>query len=383
MYFHLVWIKEKSWNKFDLDLLLQWSDGASVKGFLTNRWVVILSLTEFKEDPLKFWNIIVNLNYNWSNIQLTIKWEDLSESALFLVSLWLNLVSINFVDNPIPEEQIKDIINTAVSKIKEESKKLKEQAKIEEEKEKKKYEESWIKDWLNIINTNIDRIEQVLKAGDWILSWLEVRKLEDYRNEMKKIRLWTNFNKMVAVIMDAHVLLEETEKQIFAANEQNKFLINKNSVVTNIDVLQEYFNYSIASEKAKLQSSWLNLSTDEMIASTLWESSIFLNLLKRDLFHSFENYSFSEFFDIIVNLVEFIILLIIITISLSRLISSLIWMGDFSLYLLPAMWRLWLLVYLLNNMGLKWTFTRIIWFAVLVFIYRKWLVLLLHTFALW
>ena len=380
MYFHLIWIKEKNWNKFDLDLLLQWWDENFIRGFLANRWVVIVSLIEFKEDPLKFWNIIVNLTYNWSDIQLTLKWGDLSESALFIVSLWLNPVSINFVNNPIPEEQVKDIIKTALSKVKEEDKKIKEQAEIEEQKEKKKYEESWIKDWLKIINANIDRIEQMVKAGKWVISWIKIKKLEDYGNEMKKIRLWTNFNKMAALVIDAQVLLEEAEKQIFAANEQNKFLINENSVVTNIDVLQEYLDYSMVSEKTKLQSAWL--STNEMVVSTLWKNSIFLNLLKRDILHSFENSSFGEFFDIIVDLVEFIILLIIITISLSWLIGSLLWIGNFSLYLLPAMWRLWLLVYLFDNLNLKWTIVRIVWFVVLVLIYRKWLVLLLNTFAL-
>lgn len=380
MYFHLIWIKEKNWNKFDLDLLLQWWDENFIRGFLSNRWVVIVSLSEFKEDPLKFWNIIVNINYSWSNIQLTIKWEDLSESTLFVISLWLNPVSINYSDNPIPEEQVKDIINTALSKVKEEDKKAKEQAKMEELKEKKKYEESWIEDWLKIINSNIDRIEQVVKAGQWVLSWIEIKKLEDYWNEMKKIRLWTNFNKMAALVSDAHVLLEEAEKQIFDANEQNKFLINENSIVTNIDVLKEYYNYSMISEKAKLQTAWMN--TNEMIANTLWENSIFLNLLKRDILHSFENSSFGEFVDIIVDLLEFIILLIIITISLSWLIGSLIWVGNYSLYLLPAMWRLWLLIYLFDNIELKWAITRIVWFVVLVLVYRKWLVLLLNTFAL-
>jgi hypothetical protein len=60
---------------------------------------------------------------------------------------------------------------------------------------------------------------------------------------------------MAALVSDAHVLLEGAEKQIFDANEQNKFLINENSIVTNIDVLKEYYNYSMISEKAKLQTA--------------------------------------------------------------------------------------------------------------------------------
>ena len=380
MYFHLIWIKEKNWDKFDLNFLLQWWDEDFIRKFLASRWVVIVSLTEYKEDPLSFWNIIVNLNYNWSNIQLITQWEDLSESTLFIVSMWLIPWTINFVDKPIPEDQVKDIINTALSKAKEEDKKVKEQAEIEELKEKKKYEEAWIKEWLKIINSNIDRIEQVIKAGQWVLWWGEIKKLEEYLNEMKKIRLWTNFNKMAALVLDAHSLLINAENQVIEANSENKFLIDKNSIVTNIDVLKDYFDFSRISEKSVLQPAWLK--TSEMLTNAMWKNSILLSLLRRDIIHTFEDSSFWELFDIVINLIEYIIVLAIITISLSWLVGPLFWFDSFSLYLLPAMWRLWLLIYLLNNVELKWTVSRVVWFVVLILIYRKWLVLLLNTFAL-
>ena len=359
---------------------MQWWDEDFIRKFLANRWVVIVSLTEYKEDPLSFWNIIVNLNYNWSNIQLITQWEDLSESTLFIVSMWLIPWTINFVDKPIPEDQVKDIINTAISKVKEEDKKIKEQAEIEELKEKKKYEEAWIKEWLKIINSNIDRIEQVIKAGQWVLWWGEIKKLEEYCNEMKKIRLWTNFNKMAALVLDAHSLLINAENQVIEANSENKFLIDKNSIVTNIDVLKEYFDFSRISEKSVLQPAWLK--TSEMLTNAMWKNSILLSLLRRDIIHTFENSSFWELFDIVINLIEYVILLAIITITLSWLVGPLFWFDGFSLYLLPAMWRLWLLIYLLNNVELKWTISKIVWFVVLILIYRKWLVLLLNTFAL-
>ena len=364
-----------------MDLLIKWWDEDFIRSFLANRWVVIVSINEFKEDnPESFWNIVILLEYNWAEVQMLMQWEDLSASMSFIVTLWLRPLSMNFIDNPISEEQVKTMLDSTVLAAEEEDKKIKQQEEFEELKEKKKYEESWIKDWLKIINLNIDRIEQVLKAGKWVLSSNEIKELENYLSEMKKIRLWTNFNKMTALVLDSHVLLERAEKQIFDANEENKFLIDENSCVTNIDVLREYSNSSRTSEKATLQPAWLSVS--ESITNVIWTKSVFLKLLNRDIAHSFDGYSFDEFFDIVVNLLEFIVLLVIIVISMSWVIGSLLWFNNFSLYLLTAMWWLWLLIYLLNNIELKGVMPKILWFLALALVYWRGLKLLLNTFAL-
>jgi hypothetical protein len=80
--------------------------------------------------------------------------------------------------------------------------------------------------------------------------------------------------------------------------------------------------------------------------------------------------------------VEYTVLLLLMVVTIVWMFGSIFWIGNFSLYLLPALWWLWLLIYLFNGLWLKWVFSRIIWFAALVLIYRQGLILLLHTFAL-
>lgn len=379
MYFHLIWIKEKNWKKYDLNLLLQWWDEDFIRKFLANRWVVIVSINEYKKDPRSFWNIIIDITYEESNIQLIMPWDNLSEWIIFIVSLWLRPSRMNLIENPIPDEQMVNLLNSAVSKAEEEEKKIKEQEEFENLKEKKKYEERWIKDWLKVLNATIDHIEQILKAGAWVLWWSEIKELENYSSEMKKIRLWTNFNKMASLILETNNLIKHAEKEIFDANAENKFLIDKNSAVTNIDVLKEYFYSNSIIWRAKLQPA--SLTTTELVTNAIWIKSVLFKLLRRDLSHSFEKYSFDYFFDITIKLIEFIVAVTIITITLLWLIGPFLWITS-SLYLLPAMWWLWLLLYLLHSLKLKWLITSIVWFLILALIYRWWLKLLLNTFAL-
>ena len=379
MYFHLIWIKEKNWIKYDLNLLLEWWDEDFIRKFLANRWVVIVSINEYKEDPKSFWNIIVDITYESTNIQLIMPWDNLSEGIAFIISLWLRPSRMNLIENPISDEQMLNIINSTISKVEEEEEKIKKQEEFEDIKERKKYEERGIKDWLKVLNATIDHIEQLLKAGVWILWWSEIKELENYSSEMKKIRLWTNFNKMASLVLEANNSIKRAEKEILDANAENKFLIDKNSAVTNIDILKEYFYSNSVMWRAKLLPA--SLTTTELIINTMWLKSVLFKLLRRDLSHSFEKYSFDYFFGITIKLLEFIVIVANITIILFWLIGPLFWMKT-SLYLLPAMWWLWLLLYLLQSLRLKWIITSIAWFLILALIYWQWLKLLLNTFAL-
>ena len=380
MYFHLIWIKEKNWKQNDLDILLQWDNEDFIRKFLSYWGVVVVSLEEFKEDPSSFGNIKMIALYNGSEIEVFVKWENLSDSLYFLASLWLKPKDINFIDNPVNEAEIKGLIDSTVQRIKEEEEILQKQKDIEMMKEQKKYEEKSIWEWLKAINAEIDRIWQILKAGEWVLLWSEIKHLEDYLNEMKKIRLGTNFNKMATLVVESHKLSKEAEERIFSAYQNGKFLIDDNSYVTNVDIISESFESKMIREKSKLWTS--HLTTSESFQSFLWPVAVFLKLLWRDFVHTINDSSINEIFKIVMNLLEYLVVVWIIIFSLLRLVAPLFWLEKFSLYLLPAFWWLALLLYLFNNLGLKWVTAKIIWFIVLVLVYWRGLILLLNTFSM-
>ncbi len=380
MYFHLIWIKEKDWKQHELDLLLQWDDENLVRGFLSHRWVVIVSLNEFKEKHEDFGAIKMSVLYNNVEIEILMKWEDLSEALYSMMFLGLNPKSANYLNDPVSEDEMNSIITSTAAKIHAINQEIQEKKEMEERMEQKKYEETAISDSLKIVNAEIDRIEQVIKAGQWVILWLEMKELEDYLNEMKKIRLWTNFNKMATLVFESHALVKTAEAEIFKAYDSQKFAIDKNSSVTNIDVINDIFDSKRISEKWALQAS--SLTPGESVLNMLWPATVFLKLLKRDIIHTFQNTTADETFGVIMNMVEYFVLTAIIVLSILWLIAPLIWVNNFSLYFLPALWWLALLIFLFNSLKLEWIIRKILWFVILVFIYRRGLVLLLNTFSL-
>ena len=112
--------------------------------------MVIVSIEEFKEDPNSFWNISISVDFSGTEIQILTQGEDLGEKLYSMIYLWITPTKANYTDNPIPEDEVSKLIESSTLKIEEENKKVEEQQKLAELKEQKKYEESWIKDWLKI-----------------------------------------------------------------------------------------------------------------------------------------------------------------------------------------------------------------------------------------
>ncbi len=380
MYFHLIWIKEKNWQKNWLDLLIQWWDEDFVRDFLANRGVVIVSISEFTEDIKSFWKIKILVSYKNTEIEIISAGDNLEEKANFIISLWLSPHFFNLIEDPVPDAVMKKMIASASQSIKQRDEQIEQQKTEEEMKEKKKYSENALADSINIVNSNIERMERIIKAWEWVISWIEVKKLTDYMNEMKKIRLWTNFNKMASLVLESHELVNEAQKQILEAYNSQKVLIDKNSSVTNIDVIEDLLKINEIKEKWVFQPA--ELSFIESIDNMAWTNWVLFKLLKKDFSFIIGKTSLDDFFGVLMNLVEDTIDIIILVVVLTWMTTLLSWMGNFSLYLLPAMWWLGLLVYLYNNLKLKWFTSKLIWFLVLAWIYWYGLTLLINTFSL-
>lgn len=379
MYFHLIWIKEQDSKAYQLDFLIFWWNEDFLKSFLSQWWVVIVKLEEFKDDPSTFWNIIMSLMYNQSEIHLLMPWEDLEERLFFIAFLWLAPQVVNFVNKPIPELQMQELIKKVFTNIKK-SKEIEREKQAEAEaSETKIYQEKWIEEWLAVLNSMIDNIEQIKKVWNWILLFQDIKKLEDLENEIKKIRLWTNFNKMASLVFDTQNLLWKLQTTLFAALWDNKFLIDRNSYVTNIDVISECFLLEKAKDKAVFQSKWMTPS--ESMYNTMWSWFVFLKFLVQDIKSTFQESSWQDIFSITMELIELIVLVATIILSLLRLLSPILWL-NYSLYFLPVFGWLWLLLYLFNNLKIKKIWIKCLILVVIIWIYWYWVILLKNTFSL-
>jgi hypothetical protein len=116
------------------------------------------------------------------------------------------------------------------------------------------------------------------------LSSEEIRTLTEYSNDLKKIRLGTNFNKMVTLLLETEHSLQKAEDKVLKALDDKKFLIDRNSVITNIDVISESNNLLVAQEKYLLKQQ---LTIQESLYLSGKYATIFVKFFKKDFLHQF------------------------------------------------------------------------------------------------
>ncbi|MBO7504784.1 hypothetical protein J6T66_01120 [bacterium] len=126
---------------------------------------------------------------------------------------------------------------------------------------------------------------------------------------------------MATLVFEAHKLVKNAESEIFKAYDSQKFLIDKNSSITNIDVINDIFDSKIISEKATLQSS--SLTTGESVLNILGPAVVFLKLLKHDIIYTFKSTSADEMFSVVMDLIEYFVLTGTVVLSILWLIGQL------------------------------------------------------------
>jgi hypothetical protein len=200
--------------------------------------------------------------YKGSDFSIITFTDTLEKSIRYAFSLGLQPKTAKMTDSSMTDEEIAALIQHIAGEYQEQHQQREKQQQLQQQKEVRKYENKDVKHALKVINSNIDRIEQLLFIGRGVLSPEEMKTLTDIANELKKIRLGTNFNRMAQLLLDAQSHIAKSEDLVLKVLDDKKFLIDRNSVITNIDVISQYATLIRAQEKFVLKKP---LTTSESL----------------------------------------------------------------------------------------------------------------------
>jgi len=89
---------------------------------------------------------------------------------------------------------------------------------------------------------------------------------------------------MVILLLDAQGVIEKNEEKVLIALDDKKFLIDRNSIISNIDVISESSKQTQAEERKMLKQV---LSTKDVLYVSGKNITTFANFLYKDLLLSF------------------------------------------------------------------------------------------------
>lgn len=326
MFFHLTGIKDISDKNYSLELLIEGEDVSSVKQFLSDQKVIILGLEHYTGKPEDFGDIYLDIASKDQVFRIVGQLEKLEEFLSYVVKLELKVKTANYFSHPLDEQKVQDLIQT-VNKQAEHQAQIKKQEKEKAEKKGRlNYNDKKLKKAYNAIDQIINQIDQLLAIGGRNIPPMTQKKFDDMRGEISKLRLATNYDKIIEELHKAMNLIVETQDLLLWKLESDKiFTIAPKSQVTNVEVIREQTRLAKAN---LLNALGAQLSREETMYVSLGYLKLFSQYLYKDI--QFASQNKLLFVQQVFKGIELMLLFILIEMSILAVFANQLWI-DLSL----------------------------------------------------
>ena len=281
MFFRLTGIKDISDKNYTLELLIEADDAATVKKFLGDQKVIIIWLEIYHWDVANFGKSYIVVKYWDTLVKIIWNFEDLEQFVEYVFQLELEVTDANYVvGNQLSEIQVQEIINSAREKQIASKKAHQERLKAAQAAEKINFNDKKLQKAYQAIDDIVNQIDQLMEIWGSKIQPNTRKKLDDTRGEMGKLRLATNYDKIIEELHSAMNLIVETQDFLLDLLENDKiFAINTETKITNVDVIREQTRLAKAN---LLQVLGAQMSREETMYASLGHLKIFTQYLTRD-----------------------------------------------------------------------------------------------------
>lgn len=323
MFFHLTGIKDISDKNYSLELLIEGEDVSSVKQFLSDQKVIVLGLEYYTGKPEDFGTMYLDIEGKNQVFRIVGQLEKLEEFLSYVVKLELKVINANYFLNPLDEKKVQSLIQS-VNKQAEHQAQIKKQEKEKAEKKGRlNYNDKKLKKAYNAIDQIINQIDQLLAIGGRNIPPMTLKKFDDMRGEISKLRLATNYDKIIEELHKAMNLIVETQDLLLWKLESDKiFTIAPKSQVTNVEVIREQTRLAKAN---LLNALGAQLSREETMYVSLWYLKLFSQYLYKDI--QFASQNRLLFVQQVFKGIELMLLFILIEMSILAVFANQLWIN--------------------------------------------------------
>ena len=281
MFFHLTGIKDIADRNYSLEFLIEGEDISSVKQFLADQKVIVLGLEHFTNEPQTFGAVYLDVESKKKVFRIVGKFDTLEEFLAYFVKLQLKIVDANSFVAPLEPQKVQSLLQQIYQK-QEEQERLYQQAKEKKAKQAKlNFQDKKLARAYEAIDQIISQIDQLLAIGGKNIPPMTLKNFDDMRWAISKLRLATNYDKIIEELHKAMNLIVETQDLLLWKLDAWKiFTVVPQSTITNIEVIREQTRLA----KAKLLTVLgAQLSGDEVMYASLGYLKTFTQYLRKDI----------------------------------------------------------------------------------------------------
>ncbi len=286
MTFSVNGIKQEKNETYTVEMLVCVNEPLLARKLLETTNILILSVKEFPKDHKTFGDIYFTIEQNFQTIEIITKYIDIQEACNFFTFIGFDIRTINSYSKPVAEQEMENIIvnGKADTLIKKNASQL--QTQQTEQAEKKIYSDEHLESAKKMIARVFEKVNETLKRSEGKISILEIKKIKILTEELKKLRLGTNFEKIRETIQEIFKLITTINNDYYASIQNPNDTISSTSLVTPVDVdkeLERMENVKI------LKALGAHISFKNQDYATFGSSAIFRKFLQKDLLLRFSD----------------------------------------------------------------------------------------------
>lgn len=348
-----------------LAFLLEWNDASIAKDFCANYKFILLSLNIFNWTKELFGNVEIKTIWNDIEVNLIFDTQERRENVKFLTESGIECVDVKMI-------KWWEIEN-AQSELKEISQKIKDELIIIEknkdeelEKQSKIYNDEQLQKIQEMTNSTLTEIDDLIAKTQTEVSTFKVKKLKEQQEELRKLRMWTNVNKIMEVLESVFWLMQDIDLEFLESQKKTETKLIWQSEVMNTDVETEVSKYE---KSKKVQESWVNKNYDDSYYIFMWKAWIYQRFLQKDFLWRLKD--INKVFGGLLSYIEYFALIVIIQfaaiIDLSMSLLPNPQLEEYLLKILIISWIWWFIAYILkffrNKSVVTMILMSIIWFV--------------------
>lgn len=279
MTFSVNGIKQEKNEKYNIEILVCVDAPLLARKILEEHNILILSLKEFPTDKKTFGDIYFTIKNNFQEIDIVTTYTDIQAACNFFMFIGFDIDNINSFSKPLSQKEVDTVIANGQADAAIKKADVRKQLLEKETEERKVYEDVHLESAKKIVERVFEKVDETTKRATGQISNQDRKQLATLVEELKKLRMGTNFEKIRETIEDIFKLLEKINDEYFASIQNPNDTISAESLITKVDVdkeLERMENIKI------LKSLGAHISLKNKDYSRFGSSAIYWKFLQKD-----------------------------------------------------------------------------------------------------
>jgi hypothetical protein len=288
MTFSVNGIKQEKNERYKVEMLVCVDAPLLARKILEEENVLILSLKEYSEDKETFGDIYFTINLNFQEITMVTTYTDIQEACDFFTFVGFSITNINSYSKPLTKTEVLAIIEKAQRDAELKRIQVQEQLDKKEAQERKVYQDAHLEAAKKIIVRVFEKVEETTKRSAGTVAILDTKRIHDLTEELRKLRMGTNFEKIRDTIQELFAIMETIDNEWYASIQNPSTTILPGSIVTPVDVDRELDRMETTKILKSLNAKIAGKNQDYVLFGS---SAIFWKFLQKDLSLKISNVS--------------------------------------------------------------------------------------------